>query len=62
MTLVLSPFAQELELEVEDAVLLGNEAQRFQMERVEREYEAEEISFEERNHLFALLQHPKTAA
>jgi hypothetical protein len=58
MTLVLSPFAQELELEAEDAVLLGHEAQEFQIERVKREYEAEEISFEERNHLFALLRHP----
>jgi hypothetical protein len=55
---VLSPHAETMLMEVEDAVLLGNGAQREELERVEREFEAGDLSYDERRYMFALLQHP----
>jgi hypothetical protein len=56
MTLILSPFAQEVEKDVEDAILLGKEAREKAIETVYAWHSCEEISHEERDHFLAALR------
>lgn len=54
--IVLSPHEESILMDIEDAILLGNEARAQQVERVEREFETEEINHRARRMFMALLQ------
>ena len=59
MTLILSPRAEELLQDVEDAAVMGKEAEQREGHILDGEYGAQEISAEERRELMAVLYHKK---
>ena len=56
MTILLSPFAQEIEKDVEDAIVLGKEARERQIEIVSGYHACEDLSREERDHFLTALR------
>lgn len=51
----LSPFAEELVMETEDAVVLGKEAEEREKAAIEIEFQCGEISKAERDYLLSIL-------
>lgn len=57
MTIVLSPRAEELMQDAEDAVVLGQEAEERLAHIVAEECKAREISEDERDEILSILNH-----